>query len=289
MDLLTAALSWHNAGCTVVPVATDGTKMPAVAWKIYQTARPTPEQVATWFANGAYDGFGVICGSVSGQLEMFEFEGRAIREGIKDQLAQALREHGLGAIWDALNNGYMEVTPGAGLHWYYRVSGTARRNTKLARRLATDDELADNPDEKIKVLVETRGEGGFSVVAPSAGRSHLSGAAWIAVTGTCGTIPTLSEDQRDALYAIATLFDRVPAKESWSENGGSPASRDLQDGDRPGDDYNQRANWADILIPAGWTCVEPMGRGHAWRRPGKQRGISATTGQSNDGADRLYV
>jgi hypothetical protein len=32
-----------------------------------------------------------------------------------------------------------------------------------------------------------------------------------------------------------------------------------------------------------------MGSGYAWRRPGKSHGTSATTGQSPDGVDRLFV
>src|SRR5262249_5736540 len=47
----------------------------------------------------------------------------------------------------------------------------------------------------------------------------------------------------------------------------------------PGDDFNARAEWADILTPHGWECVRQSGGKHFWRRPGKEGvGWSATTG-----------
>jgi hypothetical protein len=62
-------------------------------------------------------------------------------------------------------------------------------------------------------------------------------------------------------------------------------------GDRPGDDFNGRADWvADVLGPAGWVLVYTS-RGLAYlRRPGKAHGISATAGvRSECGKDLLYV
>ena len=59
---------------------------------------------------------------------------------------------------------------------------------------------------------------------------------------------------------------------------------------RPGDDYNQRATWEEILTPHGWTKRGRIGEGYGWTRPGKnpKEGISATT-NTRDQADRLYV
>jgi putative DNA primase/helicase len=50
-------------------------------------------------------------------------------------------------------------------------------------------------------------------------------------------------------------------------------------GNRPGDDFNRRGDWSDILTPHGWKCVRSFGSKAYWRRPDKDgRGISATTG-----------
>lgn len=59
----------------------------------------------------------------------------------------------------------------------------------------------------------------------------------------------------------------------------------------PGDDFNNRAHWADILTPHGWDYMYTRGRTVYWRRPGKDTpGHSATTGRNGVGADdRLFV
>lgn len=60
----------------------------------------------------------------------------------------------------------------------------------------------------------------------------------------------------------------------------------------PGDDFNLRAEWADILQPAGWQRGRTRADGTTeWTRPGKhpRDGISATTGYGDQGYDLLYV
>jgi hypothetical protein len=52
-SVLQAALAWHHAGCSVVPVAANGTKMPNLAsWKQYQTERADEAQIHRWFDTG---------------------------------------------------------------------------------------------------------------------------------------------------------------------------------------------------------------------------------------------
>jgi hypothetical protein len=89
---------------------------------------------------------------------------------------------------------------------------------------------------------------------------------------------------RDCLTdAIAAL----PAPEPVMRRVAQTRSRD---GLAPGDDYEQRTDWSEILIPAGWTFAYEHGGTRYWCRPGKTRrdGISATTGRAAD-RDRLWV
>jgi len=53
---------------------------------------------------------------------------------------------------------------------------------------------------------------------------------------------------------------------------------DAATGDRPGDDFNVRATWAEILEPAGWPFLYQHDGVGYWCRPGKDGGTSATTG-----------
>ncbi|MGS2641699.1 AAA family ATPase [Streptosporangium sp. G12] len=301
--LLDAAHTAHTAGLCVIPASTNGLKQPwpdSPAWKAYETARPTLEQLDAWFGSGRYDGFGYVCGAISGNLELLELEGRAVAEGYLARYATLLAEHGLAELWDRITAGYLEMTPSGGIHILLRVDGQVHRNTKLAQRPAREDELTDDEREILtrkphkvfsRVLVETRGEGGFTVAAPSAGRTHPTGAPWVLARGSVQTIAAVSEDERDALHAIATMLDSMPAAAAPAPPAPAPGGNrtaDHSDGVlRPGDDYNLKASWREILEPHGWRHTRNFGQALGWTRPGKSIGISATTG-TNDG-DNLYV
>ncbi|MGW6498563.1 phage/plasmid primase, P4 family [Nonomuraea angiospora] len=293
-QLLPTALQLHDAGLCVLPAAADGSKRPATPWKPYQAERPSREQVEEWFTPGRHQGLGVVCGAVSGNLEMLEFEGRAIAEHVAENATALAHASGLGDLWQRITGGYMEVTPGGGIHILYRVDGPVAGNTKLARRPATAAELAENPDDKYKVLIETRGEGGWVVLAPSAGTVHETGRAWHIVAGGPSTIPTITAAERDLLHQLATVFDQIPAA---GEAPAAPSSTlftqpapawDDEDGVSPGDDFNARTTWDELLIPRGWTRLWTGSDGITyWCRPGKRMGVSATTGRG--GADNLFV
>jgi len=55
-----------------------------------------------------------------------------------------------------------------------------------------------------------------------------------------------------------------------------------QNGTRPGDDYNARMQWIDLLGPLGWTWVYKRGDKWHLRRPGKTHGTSATLSLTTD-------
>jgi KaiC/GvpD/RAD55 family RecA-like ATPase len=273
-DILTTALQFAAQGVCVVPVATDGSKRPGIAsWKEYQERRPTTDELMQWFSNA--QGVGVICGAVSGNLEMLELEGRAVASKMHKEIKEIAENSGLGELWAKLNSGYVETTPSGGIHWLYRIDGEVPGNTKLARR----------PGENggVDVLAETRGEGGFVIVAPTAGTCHPSGGEWRILVGGPDTIPTLTRDERDALHDLFSIFDELPKADFIAEEISAKTDAPLS----PGDDYNQRVTWKQILEPLGWTVVYTNREGvTAWRRPGKSIGISATTNHA--GTDKFY-
>ena len=167
--ILTTALRFAAAGISAVPVAADGSKRPGLsAWKDYQNRRPTPEELMNWFSK-KQDGVGIICGAVSGNLEMLELEGRAVAKKLHIELREIFEQSQHGELWTRLVNGYMEATPSGGIHWLYRVSdGAIPGNTKIAQAAGEDGGC----------LAETRGEGGFVITAPSGGKCHPSGNPW---------------------------------------------------------------------------------------------------------------
>jgi putative DNA primase/helicase len=111
--LLEAALALAGAGCSVVPARPDGSKAPATEWRWYQKQRPATGQVEAWLGNGTYDGFGVICGAVSGGLEMLEFEGRAVAAELYARYIGLLADHGLGELWQQITTATPKSPPAA--------------------------------------------------------------------------------------------------------------------------------------------------------------------------------
>ena len=273
---LHAALEFLLAGVNVVPVREDGSKAPAGSWKQAQTTMTTPEQLVTWATNA--QGFGIITGKVSGNLEMLELEGRAVAAGILDEARELAHKADIGDIWDKLQSTYIEMTPSGGIHWLYRIDGEVPGNTKLAQRPGAND----NPE----CWIETRGEGGFVIVAPSGGTVHPSGKPWVRLEGkTPADIVTFTEDERAELHLLFMLFDEMPVQEEIVRS----ITTKIPDGNlSPGDDYNARTSWDELLIPAGWKKIMTMRSGETqWTRPGKDYGISATTGRTE--SDNLYV
>ncbi|MFD9368808.1 phage/plasmid primase, P4 family, partial [Streptomyces sp. NPDC060020] len=292
----------------------DGSKRPQGDWKRAQTERAPADLVRGWFATG-HPGVGVVCGQVSGGLEMLELEGRAIDEGVLDQLVEILANSGMAELWQRIATGWLERSPSGGLHLHYLVEGGAPGNTKLASRLAREDELTDDerdllarhPRKKIlRGLVETRGEGGFVVTAPSHGSVHASGRPYELLAGGPALMPTITPEEHAALHAVCRMLDTVPADEESPAipapaqppvdeaaaflfgSGSSPAGA-AGGGLTPGDDYEARTPWADILTPHGWKSLFVSGGTTYWQRPGKDgREPSATTGHRMD-RDRLYV
>ncbi len=278
MSPLDYALAASDAGLCVVPPREDGSKMPLVEWKDLQTGRPHLDRIRTWYSQRR-SGMGFVCGATSGNLELFDFDDYAAYEQFR---TLAITE-GLADLVERIEEGYLEETPNNGVHWLYRcpeISG----NKKLARRLKRPEEQRD-PNDKVKVLIETRGEGGYVVAAPSSGRVHSTGKPYRLLRGSVDLITSITPEERDKLWSLARTLDEMPV-EKFREP--IPATARIPSGTkRPGDDFNERASWAEILEPFGWVMVAQSGDETFWRRPGSENKWSASTNYR--GSDLLYV
>jgi hypothetical protein len=301
-DMRAAAREYEAAGLCVVPVAADGTKRPDLrSWTEYKDRRSTADEHDQWFGperrGGARQGIGVVYGRISGNVEMLEFEGRAIAEGILDEVTEIMEGSGLGEFWKSIVTGWATESPSGGLHLRVRVAGTpVKGSTKLASRLAREDELtADervrlekNPDAQVgRVLIETRGEGGYGVVEPSHGSVHKSGKPYVRTAGGSDSIPTIDAEHYRALHAALRAVDQLPQRETSQSAPRAPKGPMPGGRLRPGDDFENKVGWPEILTPHGWQLLFQRGTSY-WSRPGKERGISATTGHAPD-RDRLFV
>jgi len=254
-----AAAGYLAAGLCVLP-ARRAEKRPTVGqWKRYRERLPTAAELAAWFANGP-DALCIVCGAVSGNAEMIDFDaGGELFDAWAERIPAEVRARLV-----------IETTQRGGRHVFYRCEAPVCGNLKLAQR---------REGEKTVTLIETRGEGGLFLCAPTAG--------YAAIQGELAAPPTLSVVERDSLLQAAwELNEYVPAPIGETRPRGGREERDGGAGDRaagtdggmdgrPGDDFNRRGDVRAALERAGWALAKP-GENEYWRRPGKASGWSAS-------------
>jgi putative DNA primase/helicase len=164
------------------------------------------------------------------------------------------------------------MTPSNGFHVYFRCEERVQGNQKLARRKG----LEGRPE----VLIETRGEGGYTILPESPPECHPSKQPYFLVQGDLTKIPTVSGKERTLLLESSRALNEYADPKRIISGPSNPR------GDRPGDDFNARTDWLEILQPHGWQKAGHRAEITYWRRPGKNRGISATT--NFGGTDLFY-
>ncbi len=264
-----AARLAYRAGLAVVRIKEDGSKSPDLpSWKQFQSDRPGADMVRAWYSQPR-QGLGIITGKASGNVMCLDFDDESTYTLFHD-MAESL---GLGDLVERIEAGYLERTPGGGRHWLYRLP-TVEGSVKLAQRPITITLPDGTETPGRKTLIETRGQGGFVVLAPSGGSVHETGKPYVLLSGGFDTIAHITPEERDAILTLARVFDEIPPE---PERVPQSASTVVDGRLRPGDDYNQRATWHEILVPHGWTPLRMVGNRQMWRRPGKDFGLSATT------------
>jgi hypothetical protein len=155
-SLLSTAMAYRRAGLSVIPIMSDGTKSPAVtSWNEYRDRHATDDELELWFGSGELVGIAVVCGRVSGGLEVFDFD--SPEAWCRWQTLPAVK--GKAAYWLARPR---VRTPAGGVHLYLR-----RRETAGNRKLAKDPVG--------KTLLEVKGEGGYVLAPGCPPECHPSG------------------------------------------------------------------------------------------------------------------
>lgn len=231
----------HAHGVACIPCNAD--KTPRIkSWSPYRATLPTSVELERWFATD------VKLALIAGRVQCLDFDEK-YSTGILARYAKRAEETGLDQLIGGL---IQQLTPSGGYHLVWQCDSPRIGNLKLAQKANND------------TLIETRGDGGYFLIAPSEGYKLLNG-DW-------SSIPTISEDDRDALLNLARTFDeRVPVEAhvvTHDASSGVPVET------TPGDDFDFRADMPAMLRKHGW---KPTGRDDKyWTRPGKSKGISAS-------------
>ena len=266
LSIRETALQYISSGLSVLPVDPKNKRpisriLPTDCnggrgWGQFQRQIAHDSVVKTWFASDGL-GVGVICGKVSRNLEVIDFDAPELFIPWCEVVD---------GLFPGLRNSLPQVqTPSGGYHVYYRCS-VIRGNQKLAER---------QTNTRRETTIETRGEGGYVQAPPSPNYRLLS--------GDILDIPVIDEAEREILLNAARTFNEYVdvVKE---EIVPSPEIN----GTRPGDQYNSTGDWRGVIRESGWDMLFSANGKEFWRRPGKKEKTWSATWNHGDCA-KLYV
>jgi hypothetical protein len=229
---------------------------------------------------------GLVCGKPSGNVEVIDIDQKYSLDGkLFENYKRLIHE-----LDDSLlQKLVVQKTKNGGYHFIYRCSAIGG-NTKLANRSTTDaekeetyqktyeSEVSKGKDDsearrvaekskindKVRVLIETRGIGGQIVCNPSVGYEMIYGDLY--------GINDITPDERDILFGIARQFNEV--MEEYALPAKSSAIKKTK-GLSAFDDYNKRGDVIGLLQNHGWKVVKRQGPKTIFLRPGQTSSVSS--------------
>jgi len=238
-------------------IAVNEHKRAIFPWKEYQGRMITREEFEKQMSDPKARGVAVICGAVSGGLEVIDIDTKyatydlweAIKAKIPPELMEML---------------YVVRTRSGGVHIYYKCE-VIEANQKLANRELSTLEKKASPHLKTLTIIETRGEGGYVVAPPTQGYQVEQG----------DEPKRIEIEDRERLLSIMRSFNEV-LEEVVIEAGQRPSPKEY--GKSPFDDYNSRGDIVELMTRNDWSLVKNGGDRIFFLRPG---GTSEHSGSWN--------
>ena len=254
-DLLKAAFEYKQAGMSIVGITNNKRAFPW-HWGKYQNEIISDEFLFRIFSNSNVMGIAIVCGNISGNLEVIDMD-------TKYDLSGTLFDRYCEQVYSNSPELYQKlpiaITKNKGYHFFYRCEEIGNYSA-LAKRLCTETEKLANPDEKIKVLIEIIAKGGYVVTHPTIGYSFIQ--------HDLKKIPCISPSERLLLFTIARSFNEYYEPEPIIIH---PRIH-YYDPQSPFDDYNSRGDvlyaLSDLLVRHGWIKVKTTSKRTYFRRPG---------------------
>lgn len=237
-----------EAGISVIPTLISKGKRPCLPeWTTYKTRRASEKEVDGWGG----DSIACICGEVSDNLFCLDLDTKYDTTGkLLADFREVLEIQTPGLLGRLVS----EQTVSGGYHLIFKTPGSLR-NQKLACR---KDGLP---------LIETRGEGGYFICAPSPGYTLKK--------GDIAQAPKLNQEEVDSIFAASMVFN-----EKENDHFDRTPKRDFEAGKTPLDDYDEKTTVEEILSlleGVGWKPLRKMGEKILLCRPEKkERAVSAT-------------
>lgn len=259
MTYLEQALKLHEQGLRTIPVNAD--KSPACKWRPF-IEEQSKEDIQRIF-RGDHWGIALLCGNGIEALDIDLKYDNTGGQMWRDFLSLVLHDK-LGD--DFTSKAFIQTTTNNGYHYIFK-SNFEDGNKKLASRNATADEAVKS--EKIKVLFETRGKGGYVIIAPTEGYKKQSGSLL--------NLEVVKDSERNFVFDCARSFNSAIKLINEKPKAKQKQISILSDDITPWDDYNNRNDGysiQSILEGVGWTVTHSQGERIYLRRPAKKSGIS---------------
>jgi len=277
----------HSQNINAIPVKED--KHPCIpyeevlksAWGQWQNQPQTLEEV-NWLTtnNRKMVGMGVITGIASGGLEAIDFD----QMDIYQEYLDAAKDTPMEAIINKVKGSYEEQSP-KGIHWLYKISNAGEyfpsSEEWAYRGVGPNKKGKEGP----KIAIETRGQGGYIVTAPSLdGKYKL-------LSGSLDQIATITLEERNQLKELAKRLSDSHGPDdddddSIPNNVSKTMVAEIQKGDRVIEQWNRDKPWNELLEPDGFTKVTTTGSVTKWHLEGSENTVSAVTGAGGKRATR---
>lgn len=231
------------------------------------------------------EAYGLVCGAISDNIEVIDIDSKydiSPNQSLFKDYMKAIKA----VDPNLLNKMVCQDTVGGGYHLIYKCD-FIEGNKKLAERETTHEEkhktylksyehaLSQIPiddkdrefkakeiaekaskNDKVKVLIETRGEKGYIACFPTKGYKLRF--------GDFNSIQRITEDERNILINVAYSFNEVLKEPIKHEKKETKNYKGLS----PSEDFDQRGDVLKVLRDNGWVEVSRRGKKTLLRRPG---------------------
>lgn len=285
-----------SIGILTIPCKED--KKPFGSWS---NVAPSNVNEEYWskFDNSKFPSIGIIGGAKSGGLECIDVDCKYDLDGtLWSSLVDAIYNFD----YELYGKLTIATTPSGGYHILFR-STTCGRNRKLAERMMTEQEVEESGESNVgtRVLIETRGEGGYFLGYPSSGYNFIQ--------NNYSAIPFLVKDERDGLIHLCESLNQIDNKRSSKAVSFDLGTIPTTDGASHyvkianshkskyiitvWDDFNAKVDPVQMLESVGWAVIKKVPNPQNGEmvtylsRPGKQHGEFGAT--FNHVPNKLWV
>ena len=208
--IIAAADVFPQKGYSALPCIRK-TKKPRGSWKEYQTRRMSPTEFKTRALEIGADAIAVISGAVSGNLMALDFDNHNDAPCVFDEWKGYVEETEAGkALFARL---YVERSQSGGYHVMARLEQMPdglKKDVAFVEPAKPADAPQNEGDkagknakrEKWACVIEARGEGCYTLCAPSSG--------YTVIQGCPAEYPKITPDEWEILLAAAARCDKRP-------------------------------------------------------------------------------